>query len=157
MQALRGSVVDAVLVIGYVWRTTSYTRALTQALADRLNASGFRVQQIDDSNLALLSGGTMKVRAEINSNGYASERDAASVIAGAASALGYNVQQFAGALVSSGPGGSAVTYRENALDRDTTTGLPSGREIIPEIPDLSAGQLAAIGLGLFGLILLLRR
>lgn len=157
-QALYGSVVDVVMSVGQANRVPSYTRALTQGLADRLNASGFRVVTVDDSNLALLSGGTMKVRAQVTSNGYASERDAASVVAGIASALGFNVWQFAGALVGPGVGGSAVTYRENALDRNTTTGWPSWAEVVPEIPlDLNLGQYGLIALVVLGAVLILRR
>lgn len=121
-QALRNSIVDCVLYVGQAWRTLSYSRNLVQELTDQLNSSGFRVLALDDSNLALLSGGSLKARVQILTDGYASERDAASVVAGAASALGFNVQSFTGALVAN----SAVTYPNNVIGSGrTTTGLPS--------------------------------
>lgn len=132
MSAAYGAVVDCVLYIGpATWRTLSYSRSLTQSLIDRLNSTGFKVLSLDDSNLALLSGGTMKVRVQIVSDGYANASDAASVVQGAAAALGFNVQSFTGALVQSGRGGSQVTYNDNALNRDNTTGLPSLKDLLP--------------------------
>lgn len=108
-QALRGSVVDVVLNVGQAWRVLSYTRTLTQALKDRLNNAGFQVQNIDDSNLALLTGGTIRIRVAILTDGYASAQDVASVVGGAASALGYNVTSSSGVLVSSGPNAGTGT------------------------------------------------
>ena len=166
-QALRGAIIDCTINVGWtVWPigSASYSSVLTQALIDTLNVSGFRVLAVDDSNLALLGGGSMKVRAEITSAGYASERDAASVIAGAASRLGYRVQSFSGALVQAAPSRasspaapvvSAATYATNAINRaGNTTGLPSPADLIPQNP---INQIVLIGGAAVLLILLLRR
>lgn len=108
-QALRGAVVDAVIHIGDANRVFFYDARLLQALTDRLNASGFRVLNLDGANLGSFGGGgTIRVRAQINSDGYASASDAASVIAGAAAALGFNVTGSTGVLVST-PQGQAGT------------------------------------------------
>jgi peptidoglycan hydrolase-like protein with peptidoglycan-binding domain len=104
---LRGAVVDVVLNVGAPGTALQYTTTMLQALRDRLNVSGFSVQAADDSNLRVLGllGGTIKLRVQINSDGYANARDAASVVAGAASALGYRVSSFAGAFVSAASSG----------------------------------------------------
>ncbi len=100
-QALRGAVIDAVIYIGDASRVFFYDSRLLQSLTDRLNSSGFRVINLDGSNLGSFGGGgTIRVRAQINSDGYASANDAASVIAGAASALGFNATGSTGVLVS---------------------------------------------------------
>src|SRR5688500_6669422 len=114
MQALRGSGVDVVVWVSNAWRVLSYSDTLTQEFVDRLNNSGFRVLNVDDSNLAVFSGGSLRVRVQVLTDGYASEEDAASVVSGAASAAGYNATGFSGSLVSTGgevdamqPGGSS--------------------------------------------------
>jgi len=109
-QALRGSVVDAVIYVGDANRVFFYDARLLQSLTDRLNASGFRVLNLDGSNLGSFGGGgTIRVRAAINSDGYANANDAASVIAGAAAALGFNATGSTGVLVSTPQAGAAGT------------------------------------------------
>ena len=99
--ALRGSIVDAVVEVGDSNRVFFYDQALANSLRDRLNASGFKVLNLDASNLGSFGGGgTIRVRAQILSDGYASAQDAASVIRGAAAYLGYNATGFQGVLVS---------------------------------------------------------
>ena len=100
-QALRGAVIDAVVYVGDANRVFFYDARLLQSLKDRLNASGFQVISLDGSNLGSFGGGgTVRVRAQINSDGYATANDAASVIAGAAAALGFNATGSTGILVS---------------------------------------------------------
>lgn len=120
-QALRGSVIDAVLTIGMANRVLSYTRTLTGELTARLNVSGFHVLNIDDSNLALLSGGTIRVRAQVLTDGYASANDAASVIGGAAAVLGYNVTESRGVLVSSAPANTGAPIPTSGASYDPST------------------------------------
>lgn len=102
-QALRGSVVDVVIYVGDANRVLFYDKALSRSLVDRLNSSGFRVISFDDSNIGGWSGsggGTIRARVQIMSDGYNSVKDAASVVAGAASALGFNATGSTGVLVS---------------------------------------------------------
>ena len=107
--ALRGSIVDAVVEVGDSNRVFFYDQALANSLRDRLNASGFKVISLDASNLGSFGGGgTIRVRAQILSDGYASAQDAASVISGAASYLGYNATGFQGVLVSTPQGPTGV-------------------------------------------------
>ena len=101
--ALRGSTVDVVLNIGAANRVFFYDARLAQSLKDRLNNSGFRVINLDASNLGSLGGGgTIRARVQILTDGFASANDAASVVGGAAAALGYNMTGSSGILVSSG-------------------------------------------------------
>ncbi len=128
-QALRGSVVDAVLSIGLVNRVFSYSQALTNELAARLNVSGFRILNIDDSNLSSFTGGTIRVRAQVLTDGYANASDAASVIGGAAAAIGYNVTNSGGVLVSSAPAISGALVPTTGASYDPSTvpdNKPSG-------------------------------
>lgn len=100
-QALRGSVVDVVVNVGDANRVFFYDSRLAQTWVDRLNSSGFRVINFDASNLGSLGGGgTLRARVQILSDGYASANDAASVVAGAASFVGYNATGSSGVLVS---------------------------------------------------------
>lgn len=103
--ALRGSIVDAVIEVGDSNRVFFYDQALANSLRDRLNASGFKVLNLDASNLGSFGGGgTIRVRVQILSDGYASAADAASVIRGAAAYLGYNATGYQGVLVSTAQG-----------------------------------------------------
>jgi len=131
-QALRGSIVDVVLEVNFANRVVGYTATLTRALLQRLNSSGFNVQNLDDSNLNTLTGGTIRARVQILTDGYSSARDAASVIAGAASALGYNVVGFTGVLAAlpsgEATGGTGQTFDagskpENKLDASSLSGF----------------------------------
>jgi hypothetical protein len=119
-QALRGAVVDVVVDVGDAGRVFFYDSRLAQSLRDRLNASGFKVLALDASNLGSLGGGgTLRARVQILSDGYASAQDAASVVAGAASYLGYNATGSQGVLVSSGSGQVAGTQSGGAQTGQT--------------------------------------
>lgn len=120
-QALRGSIVDVTLEINFANRVVGYTATLTRALIARLNSSGFSVLNLDDSNLNTVTGGTIRARVQVLSNGYATARDAASVVAGAASALGYNVVGFTG-TVAAVPSGEATGGTGQVFDASTTPG-----------------------------------
>lgn len=127
-QALRGSVIDAVVYVGDASRVFFYDSRLLQSLTDRLNSSGFKVINLDGSNLGSFGGGgTIRVRAQINSDGYSSANDAASVIAGAASALGFNATGSTGVVVSTPQSGqtgtgSGQTQSGQAFDPSTVPG-----------------------------------
>lgn len=120
-QALRGSVVDVYISIGQAWRVLSYTSTLTRQLVDRLNTSGFQVLNADDHNVALLTGGSMRLRVKVLTDGYANASDAASVVAGAAAALGYNVTGSTGVLVSAAPSGSGAPVPTSGQVFDPST------------------------------------
>ena len=126
-QALRGSVVDVVIYVGDSSRVFFYDAALRQSLIDRLNNSGFRVINLDASNLGSFGGGgSIRVRAQITNDGYNSVQDAASVISGAASYLGYNATGFQGVLVSTPQQAQAGTGAG-----ETQTGQTYGAETAP--------------------------
>lgn len=114
-QALRGSTVDVVLQINFANRVVGYSSTLTRALVDRLNSSGFHVINVDDSNLNTITGGTIRTRVQVLTDGYSSASDAASVVAGAASALGYNVVGFNGTLVLSATQGAVSGTQSGQL------------------------------------------
>jgi hypothetical protein len=120
-QALRGSIVDAVLQINFANRVVGYTATLTRALVDRLNSSGFHVINLDDSNLNMVTGGSIRARVQVLSDGFSSAQDAASVVAGAASALGYNVVGFSGSLVLSAAQGNVSGTTQSGQTFDPFT------------------------------------
>lgn|GEM_PF-6306753 len=149
--ATRGAVVDVVLQVGQANRVVGYSSTLTQQYRDKLNTSGFSVVALDDTNLRILTGGTIKVRVQITGDGYANARDAASVVAGAASALGYNVTSFTGALVSAGSGGNASGLKQEDFNKPPD---PNKKGVLEGIADAlgitktTVGVLgAAVGLG----------
>ncbi len=121
---LRGATVDVSLEINFANRVVAYTSNLTRSLISRLNSSGFHVVNLDDSALNSVTGGTIRARVQILTDGYASARDAASVVAGAASALGYNVVGFAGTLVSSGAAATLPGSTQSGQQFDPST-VPS--------------------------------
>jgi peptidoglycan hydrolase-like protein with peptidoglycan-binding domain len=136
--ALRGSVVDAVITVGQAWRVLSYTSNLKQQLIDKLNVSGFQVISVNDSNISYVTGGTLRVRAMVMTDGYSSANDAASVIRGWASDVGYNATGFSGALVSGG----------------SNAAVPSGAVVPSSAGNAGGGGASLLG-GDMGTVLLL--
>jgi hypothetical protein len=160
--ATRGAVVDVVIYVGDSSRVFFYDAALAQTLVDRLNSSGFRVLNMDASNLGSFGGGgTIRARVQILNDGYGSAQDAASVVSGAASYVGYNATGFQGTLVSSGtasgqPSPPAQTTSGQTYNQPGVTAAPGITTALSSLwTNLSSSPIALAALVGGGLLLLI--
>ncbi len=85
--AIRGDVIDVALTLG-IARSVNYSTEVSNSLRSSLVSNGFQVLNLDDSGVNYLTGGILKLRVQINSNGYGNIQDAANVVRGIATNLG---------------------------------------------------------------------
>lgn len=86
------------------------------ALQQRLQQVGFQVLRIDDSALsylgALSARGQLLVTVIPTTSAYGSVQDVASLVAGAAYAVGYDIRAGAGGVVAAQAGAGSQSYQD---------------------------------------------
>lgn len=160
--ATRGAIVDVVIEVGDAGRVFFYDARLAQALRDRLNNSGFKVLALDASNLGNFGGGgTIRARVQILTDGYGSAADAASVVAGAASYLGYNATGSTGVLVSGAGtvtgGASGDTTGQVYTNPNADTGANPVSTLVESLTASPVSLAVIVGAGALLLLTVLKK